>query len=45
MLRTELWGNTKVREEKETAKQTDSWAIEQVEKSQDRWLEIKGRVS
>ena len=44
-MRTELWGNTKVREEKETAKQTESWAIKQVEKSQHRWLEIKGRAS
>lgn len=43
MLRTELWGNSK--EEKETAKQTERWAIKQVEKSQDRWLEIKGRAS
>lgn len=32
-------------EEKETAKQTETWAIKQVEKTQDRWLEIKGRVS
>lgn len=31
-------------EEKETAKQTEIWVIKQV-KSQDRWLEVKGRVS